>query len=268
MEHPPLFPKYDGEKGNAREHIARYLEAMSPWLTHDETFNGNLLMREFSKSLTDAAYTWYCNMEPGTIKDWNDMKFQFHKKFFNVQKRVSMVELVRMSQAHDEELSNYVLRFREAAQQCTDPIEEKNLVSMCANGASADYKAHLITKGCKTFSDLGVFAQEIEGVIPKLGEAGLKIIRQRGEYVDEEEPFQKRLRDDPPPPITLEEEAFKDLVQRWMSDGTLHVKEPKKPPTEEMKSQPDYCMFHQYLGHSTMDCLALRKKFQKVMREE
>lgn len=36
IEHPHVFLKYDGENDNAREHIARYMKAMSLWLTDDD----------------------------------------------------------------------------------------------------------------------------------------------------------------------------------------------------------------------------------------
>lgn len=106
IKHPPQFPKYNGEKRNAREHIARYIESMSHWLSDNEMVNKNLLMREFKKILTDGAFSWYYNLEKGSIKDWDDIKAQFHKKSFNVQKQVTMVELVRLEQRMNEDLSN------------------------------------------------------------------------------------------------------------------------------------------------------------------
>lgn len=77
------------------------------------------------------------------------MKSQFHKKFFNVDKQVTTVELVRLEQRMNEDLSNYVVRFRISAQKCVESIKEKNLVSVCLNGAQPKYKRHLITKGAK-----------------------------------------------------------------------------------------------------------------------
>ena len=43
---PPIFPKYDGMIGNAREHIRRYVDALTAH-SHDH----KLRLREFSKSL-------------------------------------------------------------------------------------------------------------------------------------------------------------------------------------------------------------------------
>ena len=51
------FSLYDGRKGNAIEHVNKFLDSMGPFAG-----NGDLCLREFSKSLTDRAYTWYSTL--------------------------------------------------------------------------------------------------------------------------------------------------------------------------------------------------------------
>jgi len=58
---PPIFPKYDGMTGNAREHIKQYVDALRTH-SHDH----DLRLREFSKSLEGHAFTWYTSLAP----DW------------------------------------------------------------------------------------------------------------------------------------------------------------------------------------------------------
>lgn len=62
VEHPPQFLKYNGEKGNVREHITRFVELMSPWLNDDKGSNHNILLREFNKTLTDSDFSGYYNL--------------------------------------------------------------------------------------------------------------------------------------------------------------------------------------------------------------
>ena len=50
----PTFSLYDGRKGNAIEHVNKFLDSIGPFVG-----NVDLCLREFSKSLTDRAYTWY-----------------------------------------------------------------------------------------------------------------------------------------------------------------------------------------------------------------
>ena len=58
----PTFSLYDGRKGNAIEHVNKFLDSMGPFAG-----NRDLCLREFSKSLTDRAYTWYSTLQLGSI---------------------------------------------------------------------------------------------------------------------------------------------------------------------------------------------------------
>lgn len=71
-----------------------------------------------------------------------------------------MVEMVRLEQRMNEDLSDYVVRFRTSVQKCVEPIKENNLVSVYVNGARLKYKPHLITRGCQTFVDLCMFSED------------------------------------------------------------------------------------------------------------
>ena len=65
---PPIFPKYDGMIGNAREHIRRYVDALTAH-SHDH----KLRLREFSKSLKGRAFTWYASLTLGSVLSWKDL---------------------------------------------------------------------------------------------------------------------------------------------------------------------------------------------------
>ena len=71
---PPIFPKYDGITGNAREHIRRYVDALTAH-SHDH----ELRLREFSRSLKGQAFTLYTSLAPGSVLSWNDLATQFMK---------------------------------------------------------------------------------------------------------------------------------------------------------------------------------------------
>ncbi|XP_028064704.1 uncharacterized protein LOC114267830 [Camellia sinensis] len=64
----PKFVRFDERKGNAKEHVSRFLDALG---AHRE--DRNLRMREFSKSLTDRAFSWYANLAAGSISSWEDL---------------------------------------------------------------------------------------------------------------------------------------------------------------------------------------------------
>ena len=49
--------------------------------------NGDLYPREFLKSLTDHAYTWYSTLEPGSIATRDDMVESFYSKYFHGEEK-------------------------------------------------------------------------------------------------------------------------------------------------------------------------------------
>ena len=85
---PPIFPKYDGMIGNAREHIKKYVDVLTAH-SHDH----ELSLKEFSKSLEGRAFTWYTSLAPGLILSWNDLATQFMKKFFALEEKFTLLDL-------------------------------------------------------------------------------------------------------------------------------------------------------------------------------
>ena len=65
---PPIFLKYDVITGNAREHIRRYVDALTAH-SHDH----KLRLRKFSNSLEGQAFTWYTILAPRLVLSWNDL---------------------------------------------------------------------------------------------------------------------------------------------------------------------------------------------------
>lgn len=73
----PKFQNFDRHKGNTIEHMARFFDSMRP---HSRDLE--LCLREFSKSLTDRAYTKYLSLKPGKIQDRAHMVSTFNTKVF------------------------------------------------------------------------------------------------------------------------------------------------------------------------------------------
>lgn len=53
-----------------------------------------LCLREFSKSLTDRAYTCYLNAKSGSIQDWDHMVSTVNTNFFYTEANYTVVQLV------------------------------------------------------------------------------------------------------------------------------------------------------------------------------
>ncbi|XP_062028364.1 uncharacterized protein LOC133744244 [Rosa rugosa] len=81
----PTFTLFDGRKGSPKEHISQFIDALGPHAS-----NHNLRLREFSKTLTDRAYTWYTTLALGSIRSWDEMASKFCRKYFQYEERVTV----------------------------------------------------------------------------------------------------------------------------------------------------------------------------------
>ncbi|CAL5387349.1 unnamed protein product [Camellia sinensis] len=143
------FIKFDGKQGNAREHVVWFIETLG---IHGS--NHVLRLREFSKSLTDRAYSWYVNLAPDSIRSWKEMVNKFHAKFFQVAEKVTTFTLCKEKQREGEDILEYVKRFQDKAVDCHEAVEESYLVQICVERALNGYKMLLVNHKLPTFSAL------------------------------------------------------------------------------------------------------------------
>ena len=105
--------------------------------------NGDLFLREFSKSLTDRAYTWYSTLQPSSIAKWDDMVESFCLKYFHEEEKVTILTLHNTKQKSFEGLINFIRWFRDAALDCYGQFKEQELVEICIDNMSHEYWTHL-----------------------------------------------------------------------------------------------------------------------------
>ena len=137
---PPIFPKYDGMIGNAREHIRRYVDALTAHFN-----DRKLRLREFSKSLEGCAFTWYTSLLLRSVLSWNDMAIQFVKKFFTLDEKLTLLDLQQERQRVSKRLLNYICRFRNLSLMCYNPVEEERMMDFCSASMLYEYRPNLET---------------------------------------------------------------------------------------------------------------------------
>lgn len=86
------------------------------------------------------GYTWYANLKPGSIHDFEHLASLFNSKFFYVKTKFSLVKLGRVRQNLGEDLDAYIRRFLDRALYCCDPEEEKMLVDVCLLRTMEEYR--------------------------------------------------------------------------------------------------------------------------------
>ena len=129
--------------------------------------NENLRLREFSKSLTDKAYSWFVNLPTNNIKNWDELVSSFCTKIFIATPTLEIVDLSKDPQRKNESPSDYVIKFKERALDCKDIISEASLVGICVSGLQS--KLHIENHVVLEFSELMIRVKNTEASLSEAG---------------------------------------------------------------------------------------------------
>ncbi|MCQ7416344.1 retrotransposon gag domain-containing protein, partial [Salmonella enterica] len=111
---PPKFQQFDG-KGNPKQHIAHFVETCENAGTR-----GDLLVKQFVRTLKGNAFDWYTDLEPGMIDSWEQLEREFLNRFYSTRRTVSMTELTSTKQRKGEPVIDYINRWRALSLDCKD----------------------------------------------------------------------------------------------------------------------------------------------------
>uniref|UniRef100_A0A2N9G4S2 Integrase catalytic domain-containing protein n=1 Tax=Fagus sylvatica TaxID=28930 RepID=A0A2N9G4S2_FAGSY len=205
--------------------------------------NGDLCLREFSKSLVDRAYTWYTVLPAGSIRTWEDMVESFCSKYFHVEEKITLVNLHSTKQQIGEDLVKYIHRFRDVSLDCHVKYQEGELVEVCIDNMLPEFRAHLenldITRDKKSLP-------QTLTVSTATAPSGTKRKNTTDKVYEE------------PPPLPFTAEEMMAIFDKWVQDQVIKLPKISKQPTPEEQKDPKYCRYHRYVNHSTVDCRTLR----------
>ncbi|XP_012847343.1 PREDICTED: uncharacterized protein LOC105967287 [Erythranthe guttata] len=153
---PPKLQQFDG-KGNPKQHIAHFIETCNNAGT-----NGDLLVKQFVRSLKGNAFDWYVDLEPESINSWEEMEHEFLNRFYSTRRIVSMIELTNAKQWKDEPVVDYINRWRALSLNCKDKLSEVSAIEMCIQGMH--WGLLYILQGIKprNFEELATRAHDME----------------------------------------------------------------------------------------------------------
>ena len=74
---PLKFQQFDG-KGNPKQDITHFIETCNNAGT-----DGDLLTKQFVRTLRGNAFDWYTDLEPKSIESWEQMEREFLNCFYS-----------------------------------------------------------------------------------------------------------------------------------------------------------------------------------------
>jgi hypothetical protein len=215
----PTFSRFDGRKWSALVHISKFIDSMGAYAG-----NGNLCLREFSKSLDDRAYTWYTTLPPGSVKTWEDMVELFCGKYFQAEEKVTLVNLHTTKQTNGKDLLRYIHRFRDISLDCYANYEEGELVGVCIDNILPEFRAHLENLDISRFAQLLQKARKTALSVkphvekPKEKKSQPQVLTVSTVNNKRKKPNERSFEEPPPPvPCTLEE--IMTILDKWVADG-------------------------------------------------
>jgi len=96
--------------------------------------SGDLLVKQFVRSLKGLAFDWYAYLASASIDSWGQIEDEFLNLFYSTYRMISISELTNIRQGDEESVIDYINRWRALSLKCKDLLPESSTVEMCAQG--------------------------------------------------------------------------------------------------------------------------------------
>ena len=196
----------------------------------------------------------------------------FCGKYFQVEEKITLVNLHTTKQASGEDLLHYIHRFRDISLDCYANYEEGELVVVCIDNMLPEFWAHLENLNISRFAQLLQKARKTALLVkpytknPKEKKSQPQVLMVSTVNNKWKKPFERSFEEPlPPVPYTLEE--MMAILNKWVADGIIKLPKALKKATEEDKKNPKFCYFHQYVHYSIVDFWTLRRKLLEKIQD-
>ena len=291
----PSFDKFDGLSGSPQEHLAHFYSACGETSQSDP-----LLVRQFVQSLKGSAFTWYTQLEPGSILTWDDMQRAFLAQFVSSKKKVTLMDLAQTIQRPGESASEFITRWRSLNLQCMEKISEFSAVQICYNNLIPEIATFVGIAEPRTFDELvskasnvekqmsrkNVFGKMIQDLerrsdtkkgddkrMPKKGDSMatfVKVDKKNDNVKRKEEAKGTRrlsLKERKEVKYSFDDEDVGTIFEELLAAKMITLPEPKRPAEVNKTDDPKYCRYHRLISHTIEDCYILKDIIQEKINK-
>ena len=279
----PSFDKFDGVNCSPHEHLAHFHSACGETSQSDA-----FLVRQFVQSLKGAAFTWYSQLQPGSILTWDNMQKAFLAQFVSSKKKVSIIDLAEAKQKPDEGINEFISRWRSLNLQCSEKLTEHSAVQMCSNNLLPEIATFVSTAEPQTFEALVSKASNVERQV-----ARKKFMTQKASFKDHEThstdeslaTFVKTdtksnackgkegsrkltLKERKEVKYSFDDDDVEQIFNELYKAKAIELPKPKRMSEVNKTKDPRYCRYHCVLSHPTKDCFVLKNIIQEMVNNK
>ncbi|KAM2162439.1 hypothetical protein ACFX1Q_040230 [Malus domestica] len=291
----PSFDKFDGLSGSPQEHLAHFYSACGETSQSDP-----LLVQQFVQSPKGSAFTWYTQLEPGSILTWDDMQRAFLAQFVSSKKKATLRDLAQTTQRLGESASEFITRWRSLNLQCMEKISEFSAVQICYNNLIPEIATFVGIAEPRTFDELvsqasnvekqmsrknviGKMIQDLEKKsdtkkrdnkrMPKKGDSMatfVKVNKKSDNVKRKEETKGTRrlsLKERKEVKYSFDDEDVGTIFDELFAAKMIMLPEPKRPAEVNKTDDPKYCRYHRLISHTIEDCYILKDIIQEKINK-
>uniref|UniRef100_A0A2N9GIS1 Uncharacterized protein n=1 Tax=Fagus sylvatica TaxID=28930 RepID=A0A2N9GIS1_FAGSY len=264
---PSKFQQFD-VKGNPKQHVTHFVETCNNAGT-----DGDLLTKQFVRSLRGNAYDWCTDLEPKSIDNWEQMENEFLNSFYNTRCIVSMMELTNTKQWKDEPVVDYINRWRSLSLDCKDRLSEASGVEILA---SRGEKSLPIAEHRKERKDVKKGDQSSKPMIKEsmaITAEPVRIFAKEKKYERMKGLSQERERRR----LTLKEMKEKTypfldfdvlgMLKDLLEKEVIKLPECKWPKEMVHTNDPKYYKYHRVVSHTVEKCFVLKDLILRLAKE-
>ena len=80
------------------------------------------------------AFDSYIDLEHESVDSWEKLEKKFLNRFYSTRQTVSLIELTGTKQRKDEQVVDYINRWRSLSLDCKDRLSKISTMEMCIQG--------------------------------------------------------------------------------------------------------------------------------------